>query len=196
MARSNTAGQPVTTGGSSVPLDQTLTSTQNAAPECGQAAETDTAPNGRIPCNPKNVVPISGQLRSAAANPCPQPQVGSAVRQPDSPVSQPQQRLLFAQELRFFTPQPRRAPALPEPSPIFSAGGLFLAFPAIFRASATADPQKNRISPGIVVQRRADQTRASGSRLHDDLDATIRLGAEGLVELRSFLKRGAMRDDE
>lgn len=53
-ARSNSA---VTTGASTVPSDQKPMNTQNALPECGMAAETDTAGNNKTPCTPKNVAP-------------------------------------------------------------------------------------------------------------------------------------------
>jgi hypothetical protein len=52
-ARSNS----VTTGASMVPSDQKPTNTQNALPECGMAAETDTAGTNKTPCTPKNVAP-------------------------------------------------------------------------------------------------------------------------------------------
>jgi cytoskeletal protein RodZ len=38
-----------------IPSDQTPTSTDSNAPECGIAAETDATPSGPIPCNPKNI---------------------------------------------------------------------------------------------------------------------------------------------
>jgi hypothetical protein len=54
-ARSNSA---VTTGASTVPSDQKPMNNQNALPECGMAAETDTAGNNaKTPCTPKNVAP-------------------------------------------------------------------------------------------------------------------------------------------
>jgi hypothetical protein len=47
-----------TTGASTVPSDQKPMNTQNALPECGMAAETDTAgTNAKTPCTPKNVAP-------------------------------------------------------------------------------------------------------------------------------------------
>ena len=49
---------PTTTGASTVPSDQKPMNTQNALPECGIAAETDTAgTNAKTPCTPKNVAP-------------------------------------------------------------------------------------------------------------------------------------------
>lgn len=39
-----------------IPSNQTPTSIDSNAPECGFAAETDATPSGSIPCNPKNVV--------------------------------------------------------------------------------------------------------------------------------------------
>ena len=58
--RDDAAGAATTTGRSrsQVPPDQRPTATTpSAAPECGAAAESDTSPNARTPCTPKNVVP-------------------------------------------------------------------------------------------------------------------------------------------
>ena len=56
VAAPNSTSRNATTGRSAIPADQTPT-TQSGAPECGVAAETDTGPNAKQPCNPKNVVP-------------------------------------------------------------------------------------------------------------------------------------------